>query len=78
MKRLLSVVLLTGFGLPLAQPVPSLKPALPINAINAILDAFQSHAIVALGEPHGNEQAAAFRMALIRDPRFPEVAESAG
>jgi hypothetical protein len=73
MKSLLSLVLLTGFGLPLAQPVLSLKPAVPVNAINAILDAFQSHAIVALGEPHGNEQAAAFRMALIRDPRFSEI-----
>ena len=39
--------------------------------VNAILDAFRSHRVVALGEgSHGNEQGHAFRMSLIRDPRF--------
>ena len=33
-----------------------------------------SHAIVALGEgPHGNDQGLAFRLALIRDPRFSAI-----
>jgi hypothetical protein len=47
------------------------KPAVPRNAITAILDAFKTHAVVALGEgPHGNQQGHAFRLALVRDPRF--------
>jgi erythromycin esterase-like protein len=50
-----------------------LSPAVPIEPIKAILDAFGSHQLVALGEPHGNEQAAAFRIALIRDARFADV-----
>ena len=48
--------------------------AVPIEPIQGILDAFRSHPIVALGEGmHGNEQSHAFRLALIRDPRFPAV-----
>jgi erythromycin esterase-like protein len=47
------------------------KPAVPLDPIPAILDAFKTHQIVALGEgAHGNEQGNAFRLALIRDPRF--------
>jgi len=47
------------------------KPAVPLEPIAAILDAFRTHDIVALGEGrHNNEQGYAFRLALIRDPRF--------
>ena len=47
------------------------KPATPLDPIAAILDAFRTHDIVALGEGrHNNEQGYAFRLALIRDPRF--------
>lgn len=54
--------------LPQAGPPRALTPVEPIAAI---LDAFQTHPIVALGEgPHGNEQGHAFRLALIRHPRF--------
>jgi hypothetical protein len=50
------------------------KPAVPTDPIHAILDAFRSHRVVALGEGrHGNEQGHSFRLALIRDPRFPTV-----
>jgi hypothetical protein len=46
-------------------------PAVPLEPIGAILDAFRSHQVVALGEgDHGNEQGHAFRLSLIRDPRF--------
>lgn len=46
-------------------------PAAPVDAVSAIIEAFQSHRVVALGEgPHGNEQGHAFRLSLIRDPRF--------
>lgn len=45
-------------------------PAVPLEPVPAILDAFQSHNIVALGEPHMIEQGHALRVALVRDPRF--------
>lgn len=58
-----------------AQTIASLKPAAPLDATSAIIDAFQTHDIVALGEgSHGNEQGHAFRLSLIRDPRFSQVA----
>ena len=43
----------------------------PADPIAGILGAFRTHAIVAFGEVHGEEQGHAFRLALIRDPRFP-------
>lgn len=54
----------------LAQETATPRPAVPIEPIAAIIDAFRTHNVVALGEPHGNEQGHAFRLALIRDPRF--------
>ena len=54
-----------------AQPPAQPRPAVPVDPIRGIIDAFQSHAVVALGEgAHGNEQGHAFRMSLIRDSRF--------
>ena len=48
--------------------------AVPLQAIPAILDLFKSHQVVGLGEgPHGNVEGHAFRLKLIRDPRFPVV-----
>jgi hypothetical protein len=47
------------------------RPAVPLEPIAAIVEAFRSHDIVALDEGnHGNEQGHAFRLALIRDQRF--------
>jgi len=59
-------------ALPESQP----KPATPVDPIPAIVEAFGSHAVVALGnvEFRGNEQAHAFQVSLIRDPRFTAVA----
>src|SRR5215469_3718819 len=49
--------------------------AIPLDPISTIIDAFRTHAIVALSEGlHNNEQGYAFRLALIRDPRFAMVA----
>lgn len=69
-----SVALLTSVLYAHAQtPVPP-PMAVPVNAVDGILEAFKSHAVVALGEgPHGNEQGHAFRLSLIRDPRFTAV-----
>jgi hypothetical protein len=48
--------------------------AVRLDPVSAILDAFRTHAVVALGEgPHGNEQGHAFRLSLVRDPRFADV-----
>lgn len=76
MPRVLSIAALlcaaatTGFAG--AQPARPAIPALPIEPITGILEALKTHDVVALGEGnHGNEQGHAFRLALIRDPRFP-------
>lgn len=50
---------------------PSGRSAVPVDPIDAIIKAFGSYSIVALGEgPHGNEQGHALRLRLLRDPRF--------
>lgn len=49
-------------------------PANPIDAISGVLSAFEKHSVVALGEGgHNNEQGHAFRLALIRNPRFAAI-----
>jgi hypothetical protein len=56
-----------------AQRSTSPKPAVPVDPISAIVDAFRSYSVVALSEgAHGNEQGLALRIALIRDKRFAE------
>src|SRR5262245_21954541 len=50
---------------------PTGRSAVPVDPIDAIIKAFDSYSIVGLGEgPHGNEQGLAFRLRLLRDPRF--------
>jgi hypothetical protein len=50
------------------------RPAVPTEPIDSIIQAFRSHNLVALGEGnHNNEQGHAFRMALIRDRRFANI-----
>lgn len=52
------------------------QPAARVDPIPAIIDAFATHPVVALGEgPHGNVQGHAFRLALYRDPRFAAVVD---
>jgi hypothetical protein len=66
----LVAVLATGVLTSQAQDAARL-PAVRVDPISAVIDAFATHPVVALGEgPHGNEQGHAFRLALIRDPRF--------
>jgi hypothetical protein len=53
---------------------PARRPAERLDPIATVLDAFRTHAVVGLGEgTHGNEQGHAFRLALIRDPRFADT-----
>ena len=58
-----------------SQPACNLsRNASRVDAISGILGAFRTHQIVALGEGiHGNNQAHAVRLALLRDPRFATV-----
>jgi hypothetical protein len=56
-----------------AQPSASSRPAVPLDAVGAIVDAFKSHALVALGESHGHRERQAFLLDLIADARFAAV-----
>jgi hypothetical protein len=65
----LTVVCQAGAA-PAVAPTPAVRP---VNAVAAILDAFRTHSVVALDEEHTDERAHSFRLALIREPRFPLV-----
>jgi hypothetical protein len=61
----------------LAAPAPGqteLRPAVPIDPTEGILQAFRSYDVVALGGVKDNDQGHAFLLFLIRDPRFAAVA----
>jgi hypothetical protein len=49
------------------------RAAIPQEPIAAILDTFTTHAVVCIGDAHGDRLGEAFQLALIRDPRFPGV-----
>lgn len=49
------------------------KPAVPVEPITAIIDAFRSHSVVAVTAGHRAERGYKFLLALIRDPRFVRV-----
>jgi len=54
-----------------ARQGPPPRPSVAREPIEAVLDAFRSHAVVALAEgAHGNLQGHDFRLSLIRDSRF--------
>ena len=60
---------------PPPRPPPP-QPAMPIDAVDGVIEACRAHALVALGEgAHGNEQGDAFRRRLVRDPRFAQVVD---
>jgi hypothetical protein len=46
------------------------QPPVPVDAITAIVAAFQTHSIVTIADDHGDQQVLAFTLSLIRDPRF--------
>ena len=67
---LLSVVLATGAVTSFAQD-GARRPAVRVDPISTIIDAFASYPVVALGEgAHGNVQGHAFRLALFDDARI--------
>jgi hypothetical protein len=55
------------------QSAPA-QPATPVDPIAAIVEAFRTHDVVTLTDPHGNVQVQSFLLALVRDRRFPEAA----
>jgi uncharacterized protein (TIGR03435 family) len=52
------------------QPGETLKPLIPVDAVEGILDAFRTHQVVAMSDPHGNQQQYDVLMTLVQQPRF--------
>ena len=68
------VVLLLVVRVPAgAMQSPPPQPATPADPIATIIEAFRTHNIVTLTDPHGNLQVQAFLLSLVRDSRFPEA-----
>jgi hypothetical protein len=68
---LLALLLLSGVTIMSNCTEVRGRPAVPLDPVDAILEAFRSHQIVALDEgDHGNEQGHAFRLSLVRHPHF--------
>jgi len=72
--RMLAPFILALAASVFAQPGASPNRAVPLDARTAIIDAFTSHSLVALGETHGHREGEAFLLDLISDARFPGVA----
>lgn len=71
--RLLATVLFAACpSVKAEQPTGSGKPPTVSPAIDGILAAFQTHALVGIGDKHNLAQELDFYGALIRDPRFPQ------
>lgn len=66
--RLFGGPVLCALAAPLAAFV--LESGAQRGALAVIADAFSTHAVVAVGEAHGNVRDHEFRLALIRDPRL--------
>ena len=46
------------------------RPPVPQDPVAAIVNAFSTHDVVAVSDPHGNVQMQEFLLSLVRDPRF--------
>ena len=69
-----AVALLFARGADPRAQLVSRSAAVRLDPATVILNAFESYRVVSLGEgPHGNEQGHAFRLSLLRDPRFAAV-----
>jgi hypothetical protein len=62
----------TAASSPAQQSSPP-RPAVPLEPVPAIVDAFRSHSVVAVTAGHGQERGYAFLLSLVRDPRFVAV-----
>jgi len=71
MSRHATILLAAYVAVTPRGPQDKPKPAVPVEAIGGIIDAFRTHRLVGLSEgPHGNIEGHRFRLSLIRDPRF--------
>jgi uncharacterized protein (TIGR03435 family) len=57
------------------QPGEASKPLAPVDAIEGVLDAFRTHAVVAISDPHGNQQQHDVLMTLVQQPRFFQIVD---
>jgi len=75
-KRLLGGSVLLQLVIAPAGAAQNAQPhaATPVDPLAAIVDAFRTHDVVTLTDPHGNVQMQAFLLSLVRSPRFPDVA----
>jgi hypothetical protein len=71
--RLFAAVWIASLAALSAQSTPRRQPAIQREPIAAIVDAFGTHPLVAIGDNHGNVQAHEFRLALVRDARLAGV-----
>jgi hypothetical protein len=53
---------------------PQPHAATPVDPFAAVVDAFRTHDVIMLTDPHGNVQIQSFLLSLVRDRRFPDVA----
>ena len=58
-----------------ASSSASLREAVPLEPISAVLEALGSYPIVVLGEAHNEPRVHAFRLALIRHAKFPSLVD---
>jgi hypothetical protein len=56
-----------------AQQGAAPVPAVPVDAITAIVEAYKSHSVVTLPDWHGDQRVLDFTVKLLRDPRLPAV-----
>lgn len=68
----IALLVLASTATAVAQP-PAPRPATPLEPIAAIVDAFRTHDIVAVSDPHGNVQMQAWLLSLVRAPRFADA-----
>jgi hypothetical protein len=67
-----SVLLLLSVAGPSASQ-DTISGAVRVDPVTAIIEALKTHQVVAFGELHWNAEISDLRLALLRDPRFPEV-----
>jgi hypothetical protein len=75
MKQALAILLFgtAVAGAPLLAQIAPRKPAMPLEPVSAIVDAFRTHAVVAVTAGHGETRGYAFMQLLIHDPRLMAV-----
>jgi hypothetical protein len=66
-------VLVTVAAVSSPAQTPPPRPAVPLEPVAAIVDAFRSHSVVAVTAGHGQERGYAFLLSLVRDLRFVAV-----